>query len=586
MKLIEDYQRIRESFPNITERQSCSISMSELAALLFCTQRNAKIILNKMLDHEWISFKPGKGRGNRSTLMFLQTIEDILKKEAENMVIDGNLEGAFRLIRDFGDDLHIKEQFLKWLSHYFGYFIDKSGNKYAETLRLPVYRLITTLDPAESFYALDSHIMKQIYSTLVEYDHDEDKIIPSIAHYWEVNERSTEWIFFLRKGVLFHNKKELHAYDVKYSFERLPDSKSSWIVEDIKSIEILSKYAIKIILHRPNTLFLHFLSYVPASILPANEKKYSSIGNGPYQVERFHSGTCILKAFDQYFQGRAFIDQIEILTMPELNDEWIYKNDFNMLMVQTDESKWLSQTHWITNEKICGSSVMTLNLNKKGPLQDIKFRKALHHLINRQQLVLELGNSRVCPSSGFDLQLHDLGKDPDFDCSLGKNMLEESIYKGESIQLFTYKRHALDAYWIKRIYQKYDINIEINILPWKDMLNEEITKNADIVLFEAVTSEGIIRQIEYFKSNFSFVKSHLNQHLLHSIHELIGKALEQANADGIHQTLHTIEKNLKQNFALIFLAKKTVSTLSHPYLINVKVNPRGWVDFKHLWFKN
>jgi SgrR family transcriptional regulator len=229
---------------------------------------------------------------------------------------------------------------------------------------------------------------------------------------------------------------------------------------------------------------------------------------------------------------------------------------------------------------------MSINLKKRGILQNIHFRKALYHLINRQQMVIDLGQPRLYPSRSFQVSDKPFLFDKDWNVEMAVHLLQQSGYRGELIHLFTYKRHAPDAYWIQQEYQKYGIHVEVHIVSWGDMLQRENTEKADLILFEAVLSEGLIRQIEYYQSYNSFIRSHLDEALSSFVDQNIRGWLAEPGDKSKTRKLDIIEQKLKEEYALIFLVYKMVSTMSHPSLKGVKVNPRGWVDFKYVWFQN
>ncbi|MGE5741707.1 MAG: ABC transporter substrate-binding protein, partial [Candidatus Aminicenantes bacterium RBG_16_66_30] len=74
-----------------------------------------------------------------------------------------------------------------------------------------------TFDPA-----VPSHyfITEQIYDGLVRFDARFNPT-PALAEYWTISDDKTRITFHLRKGVRFHNGRELTADDVKFSLERL-----------------------------------------------------------------------------------------------------------------------------------------------------------------------------------------------------------------------------------------------------------------------------------------------------------------------------------------------------------------------------
>jgi ABC-type transport system substrate-binding protein len=95
----------------------------------------------------------------------------------------------------------------------------QSVPRYSGTFRikgnwLPFNRIF---DPA-----LPSHyfITEQLFDGLVKFDAHYNPM-PALAEYWEISDGGSRITFKLRRGVRFHNGRELTAEDVKYSLERL-----------------------------------------------------------------------------------------------------------------------------------------------------------------------------------------------------------------------------------------------------------------------------------------------------------------------------------------------------------------------------
>lgn len=78
-------------------------------------------------------------------------------------------------------------------------------------------------------------------------------IRPALAEKWE-QPNPTTYIFYLRKGVKFHNGRELTAEDIKTNIEwRSKEAPKDWprmrnleAMSKIKNVEILDRYKIKI----------------------------------------------------------------------------------------------------------------------------------------------------------------------------------------------------------------------------------------------------------------------------------------------------------------------------------------------------
>ncbi|QAY65454.1 ABC transporter substrate-binding protein [Paenibacillus protaetiae] len=275
MSLTYDYLRLYKTF---AVRSGVDIAVQatseQLALALGCSARNAKLIIRKMEARGWARYTPGRGRGNVSEIRFLLPFETTLEQEAKRLVKDGKVEEAFKMVQAYGELSSFQEEtFMRWLSGYFGYSVESRRGEYVETLKLPLFRELngsSTLDPAQSFYALDMHLIRQLYDTLVVRDAAAGRYAGALAHHWKRDDSAAEWTFYLRKGVLFHHGGELTAEDVRFSLLRLRDngSQQRWLAEDIESVHVLNRYAVKVKLKRPNFLFLAYVSYPPMSIVP------------------------------------------------------------------------------------------------------------------------------------------------------------------------------------------------------------------------------------------------------------------------------------------------------------------------------
>jgi len=90
-----------------------------------------------------------------------------------------------------------------------------------------------------------SHPTAAMYTGLTDID-QQSNIVPSIAESWEPNQDLTAWVFRLRKGVLFHNGREVDAEAVKLNILRIKDPAigMEWhrsAVENIDTVEVLDQ---------------------------------------------------------------------------------------------------------------------------------------------------------------------------------------------------------------------------------------------------------------------------------------------------------------------------------------------------------
>ncbi len=52
------------------EGEQLEVTVQNISETLFCTERNSKLIIKKLDELNWIKWFPGRGRGNRSKLIF------------------------------------------------------------------------------------------------------------------------------------------------------------------------------------------------------------------------------------------------------------------------------------------------------------------------------------------------------------------------------------------------------------------------------------------------------------------------------------------------------------------------------------
>jgi signal transduction histidine kinase len=89
-----------------------------------------------------------------------------------------------------------------------------------------------TLDPAILTDSYGQSVVSQLFDGLVQFDANL-KLIPANAEFWEASRDGRTWTFTLRRGVKFHNGREVTAQDVVYSLTRLLDPKTLMSVADL-----------------------------------------------------------------------------------------------------------------------------------------------------------------------------------------------------------------------------------------------------------------------------------------------------------------------------------------------------------------
>lgn len=570
----------------------------EVAQALFCTARNAKLIVKRLVEERLIAWHSGKGRGNVSRIVFLAEKEPLLIDIGMDMARKGDYKQAFELFRHYGAGKETVERYVQWLNGHFGYRAETSaGSESLETFRFPIYYPIGTMDPAMVYYAFDAHMMRQVYDRLVEYDAATGSLKPGLAHYWESNADMTEWTFYLRKGIKFHHGRELRAEDVRHTIERTRGSKpSSWLVRTVKEVVCEGPRAVRIVLDRPNAIFPRFTSSSGMSILPRdaleeNEERFWSkpIGTGPFRIANWTANHCELVVHPDYFQGRAHMDRLMIAFMPEetasLSDNVEWRHFFLTRKGPGRDDN--ANKGWRSLESLCrGSMLMTWNASKEGPQRSEAFRRAFGLFLNRRRMIRELGEDRAYPARGFRPTEKTPDLNEEFDEEEARRLLRQSGYAGEPFVLCTYETHEEDARWIARRCAEFGVNVEIRVETHSSVRKDEALAVSDGLLFCLVFAVEDVCEIENYEQDGNFLKEHLGGEIRRWVTEEIDRALACREPSRRRELLDGIESRLREESHVTFVLHKKLNAYVHPAVKGVGLNPFGWVDFKDVWLEN
>jgi peptide/nickel transport system substrate-binding protein len=130
----------------------------------------------------------------------------------------------------------------------------------------------TGIDPHKRLTASSEVMLEQLYETLVDFDSSTGDFKPSLAESWQVAQDGKAYTFRIRRGVRFHNGRELTAADVKYSFERILDpataSPRRLAFSPIERIEAPDARTVTFALKTPFAPFLANLASIGSAIVP------------------------------------------------------------------------------------------------------------------------------------------------------------------------------------------------------------------------------------------------------------------------------------------------------------------------------
>lgn len=195
-------------------------------------------------------------------------------------------------------------------------------------------------DPHISFDELSGMGIRLLFDGLLDYDADAN-LVPSLATAMPtISEDGRTFRFELRRGVKFHNGREMTAEDVRWSMERLlhPDVGSPGFTfytqldgldeyrakeaDHIRGVRVIDRYTIEFQLKAPDQTFLNAMAMTFA--YPVPRENYEAhpedvalhpIGTGPFELETWERGVRVVfrKNRDYWQEGKPYVDRMIFL---------------------------------------------------------------------------------------------------------------------------------------------------------------------------------------------------------------------------------------------------------------------------------
>ena len=296
--------------------------------------------------------------------------------------------------------------------------------------------------PAIPFSSAAGHSsLLKLYSPLTVLSKDGSEIVPFAAESWSSNSDHTVWTFRIRQDMKFSDGRQITAHDVKNTAEYVTDpafqpenagDRNLWLsnvvgfseklegtIPELTSVRVTDDYTIEFALRTPNPRF--YANSYRAYILPTYATNFpvgdplrsdwwfsptDHISSGPFRVGQFQKDEFLeLVPNEHFFLGRPKLDRFiiryfggditsAVLAMTAGQVMFSYVNFNDLAVLNADRINVFS-----------GSSdvivFFDLNYNNLPDYwQDVRFRRALMHAIDRQSIVRQIyqGTAEVYPA--------------------------------------------------------------------------------------------------------------------------------------------------------------------------------------------
>ncbi len=574
MKDLSYYELRSYLYPREEDRVA-KFKLNELEKIWFCTQKNVKRKLKKLEAEGFYHYKPGKGRGNPSELVFTNPFHDELNETVRQLVKEEQMDELMQLLQ-----LPISKSWVASIADevqtLFGL---QSHMESKDVLRSIVTRELTTLDPTVTSITFESYILQQVGDCLVSYDMEEDSIKPHLAHHWTVDKEFKTWSFYLRKGVRFHHQQVMTSRDVKFTFERFTESSPYyWLTKDIEEIECLSSHLVQFRLRRSNPFFLRYLSAPNLAILPSDVEfdEYEWIGTGPFKLKERSNKKIVLEAFDLYFLERPLLDDIEFWVVPVSA-----ANQVSFQVEGAEENDHIQEK----SEIEIGFRFLAFNFNRETIVQHPSFRQALFHILDVKKMHKELGRDEAIEASGY---FHWNSVPQTRDVSKVEGLLVESGYDGEELRLnsLDYPKAVEEAEWFMEKAAQFGIRISYQPFNIDEFYSPKIEAEADLMFMGEVASNDYhLSFLGAFYNEALAFRRFLHHDHLTQIDEWLEKLKKENKADDREKWIQRIESYIRANHLLLYLTHPIKRRTFHPMIQDIQFVSFGNVDLRKLWIQ-
>jgi peptide/nickel transport system substrate-binding protein len=399
------------------------------------------------------------------------------------------------------------------------------------------------LDPTT---ATSTAIPRIVYSNvlegLVKIDRN-GKIITALAWDYKISKDGKAYTFLLKKGVKFHDGKPFDGEDVKFTFERLMDSKATIAhpeyYRDIDSVQVVDSYTVKIQLKNVNSMFLFNLAR-PDSIMVNKQAldriKSAPVGTGPFRFVEWARGDQItLAKFDEYHRkGIPYLDRVtfKFIGDPSAQIAGLKAGDIDVIAYDVSPENALllekDPKFKVLNGYTTTKVILAINHSRK-PFDDLRVRRAIAYAIDRNSLIqgamsgygIPIG-SHMDPGNPYYIDLTSVYP---YDPQKAKQLLKESGY-GDGLEAvikvperYAYARRTGEI--LADMLSQVGIKLKIELIEWGQWI-DRVFKNADYDL-------TVIGHAEPFDINIYANPKYYFRYDSQKFQETLGKAEREAD---------------------------------------------------------
>lgn len=242
-----------------------------------------------------------------------------------------------------------------------------------------------------------------------------------LAESWSISEDGLTYTFNLRQDAKWHDGVPITADDVIFTYELIMNEEACIPFREQQFIggkpiryEKVTDYQFKIILPEvfaPLFSYLivpipkHIWENVPASDYLAHSISEKYISSGPFKFVEYKTGEYLkFEAFEDYYKGRPYLDSVIFSIIPDWNSAAVAleSGQIDFTSVLGDTFSRLEASDRMQTFKGPSGNVRFVALNNSVfPFDDVRVRKALSHLTNKEVMANQVMLGYAEPAYNF-----------------------------------------------------------------------------------------------------------------------------------------------------------------------------------------
>ncbi len=333
-----------------------------------------------------------------------------------------------------------------------------------------------TFNPIVASESSSRDIYARMFSALLNMDNVKQVLVPGLAYAWDISDDNLEIVFHLRRGVCWSDGTPLSAYDVEFSYRAMYDPSVENSLADIMRVDgepfgyaAVDSFTFKVWIPSTFAPFLEWSGSVP--VLPKHvlepeleKEEFDSAYNvswplddlvvcGPYMIEKYESGVkTVLRRNPNYW--RVDIEGNRLPFLERIIHVNLRSSETMFLMFETGqldliglrpsevallERKKGEKDYTVENLGMdMGQVMFWFNLNpgtkengtpfvaphKLKWFQDVRFRKAMAHAVDRESMATTVFDGMAEPQYGPETPANKFWYNPDivkYDFNLQKS---------------------------------------------------------------------------------------------------------------------------------------------------------------------